>query len=266
MNKKKMNSFLKLSLILFIALLAGGISGFFLGYNQISFTFKNFYDLLPHLIGKYGFIVFIYCLLAIFSLEITLKKMKTLGNRLLAAEDEEADLIEGSLDRQTIIGNILSTLFTSISMLVFGTYVYVLTNNDFLDSLTNLDLMFYFGAYLFLAAEIIYCAFWTIRLVKFCMKIYPGKYGDPTSLRFQEQWIESCDEAEQDLAYRAAFSAYAQTNKFLSILMAILLLANLVFPLGLLPLLTCVVIISYLNITYQFGYLKAKKSRKEVNG
>ena len=52
-----------------------------------------------------------------------------------------------------------------------------------------------------------YYGFWSVRLVKLQQKIEPRMKGDPTSAKFAEQWIESCDEAEKERIFRSAFKS-----------------------------------------------------------
>ena len=69
-------------------------------------------------------------------------------------------------------------------------------------------------AYSFLVACVIfitiyvYLYFWQIRYVKLLQKTHPEKKGDPPSPKFQEQWLDSCDEAEKEVIYRSAYKAY----------------------------------------------------------
>ena len=48
--------------------------------------------------------------------------------------------------------------------------------------------------------------------VDFLKIVNPEKSGSVYDMKFQKKWIESCDEMEQQMIYKAAFHAYKVTN------------------------------------------------------
>lgn len=60
-----------------------------------------------------------------------------------------------------------------------------------------------------------YDGFWQVRYVKVIQESHPEKQGDPSSRKFRQQWLDSCDEAEKEVIYRSAYTSYSQTSKMI---------------------------------------------------
>ena len=123
------------------------------------------------------------------------------------AEDEECDRLEYEEEKEGAFGmnvNVLSQILC-ILVLTFGYSMKYITADG--------------HAYRFLTACMIFVAcflyeyFWQIRYVKLLQKTHPEKKGEPSSLKFQEQWLESCDEAEKEIIYQSAYKAYMTVNR-----------------------------------------------------
>ena len=122
--------------------------------------------------------------------EICMRKLKGICVCQPAADDEECDRLEYEEEKVGAFATNLSVLsqVLSIFFLTFGySMKYIEAENH---------------AYSFLVACVIFIAiyvylyFWQIRYVKLLQKTHPEKKGDPSSPKFQEQWLDSCDEAE----------------------------------------------------------------------
>lgn len=72
-----------------------------------------------------------------------------------------------------------------------------------------------------------YLNVWQIRYVRVIQKIYPDKKGDPTSLKFPKQWLESCDEAEKECIYQASYKGYLTVMKWAPILTFVALILHM---------------------------------------
>ena len=73
------------------------------------------------------------------------------------------------------------------------------------------------------------------KLVNFTKEINPEKKGSVYDSKFQEKWIESCDEAERQAIYKAAFSSYKSTNMVCIILCMFNLVAMHLWDVGIVP-------------------------------
>ena len=97
-----------------------------------------------------------------------------------------------------------------------------------------------------------YAGFWQVRYVKYVQRVYPEKKGDPSTRRFQKEWLASCDEAERAVIYQSAYRSYVTTGRALPFLLVVAMLCHLFFDTGvmavaLLAAAWLIVMISYLN-------------------
>ena len=125
-------------------------------------------------------------------------------------------------------------------------------------------------AFRFLAACIVFIAcfiyeyFWQIRYVKLLQKTHPEKKGEPSSLKFQEQWLESCDEAEKEIIYRSAYKAYMTVNRTVPVLLVGTMVAHLYFDTGMFAVVVVSVIWLLMQFTYSHYCVKLRKTRTLV--
>lgn len=119
----------------------------------------------------------------------------------------------------------------------------------------------------FLAACIIFCLcyfydlYLSIRYVKLIQKAHPEKQGDPSSRKFLEQWVESCDEAEKEVIYKSAYKTYVILNKVIPVLLLLTIISNLFLNTGIMAVLIVAVIYLITGLTYIRSSMvfKAKK-------
>lgn len=88
------------------------------------------------------------------------------------------------------------------------------------------------------------------QAVDFLKTINPEKHGSVFDFNFQKKWIESCDEAQQLLIYKAAYKGYIAGLYTCLALWLLCFFANMVFDVGLLPV-ACVTLI-WLVITIAY--------------
>lgn len=119
--------------------------------------------------------------------------------------------------------------------------------------------------FLFACIIFILCYFYdiylSVRYVKAIQAAHPEKKGDPTSSKFTEQWVESCDEAEKEIIYKSAYKTYIVLNKVIPILLLLTLIANMFLNTGILAVLVVAVIYLVTGMTYIRSCMvsKAKK-------
>ena len=88
------------------------------------------------------------------------------------------------------------------------------------------------------------------KTVDLTRKMNPEKQVSVYDTKFQEKWYENCDEAERAQIGQASFRAFRAVNLFCPILWVVLLLLNYVFPIGLLPMATVLLVWAVLEISY----------------
>lgn len=99
------------------------------------------------------------------------------------------------------------------------------------------------------------------RIVDMVKIINPEKSGSVYDMKFQDKWIESCDEFEQLMIYKAAFKAYKVTNFVCTMLWMVFTILALVIKLSLWP----VAIVSFfwflMTVTYTTECKKLAKGK-----
>lgn len=144
--------------------------------------------------------------------------------------------------------NILSQVL-SIVLLAFG-YSF-----DYLKNLLALTTCAIF------IACFVYDGLMQARYIKLLQQTHPEKRGDVSSLRFQQQWLDSCDEAEKEVIYRSAYKAYISTTQAIGLLLVLTMLAHLFFHTGILAIVTVGIIYLILTLTYLRSCLDLKKKK-----
>lgn len=73
--------------------------------------------------------------------------------------------------------------------------------------------------------------------------------------------MESCDEAEKELIYQSAYKCYLLLSKSLPILIAIAMMAHLIWDTGIAAVFFICLIWLMLNITYLINCVKGKRRK-----
>ncbi len=88
------------------------------------------------------------------------------------------------------------------------------------------------------------------RVVALTRQMDPEKRGSVYDLRFHEEWIDSCDEAERLQIGQACYRAFRVGSTACIVLWLVLVLLNFIFDFGLLPISVTLVIWAVLQVTY----------------
>ena len=176
---------------------------------------------------------------------------------LLAAwdgEDEDAaEAIEACTDRVLLLCHLL---MLSI-MLFIGMCLVYLTR---LETILNLVLLMV-SVVLFLA-DLIIAVRLQQQVVDLIRTMNPEKEGSVYDLKFQEKWLDSCDENERRQIGEASYKAFTAGSKACASLWAVLILTHLMFGTGLLPIAVVLGIWAVLLITYHVNAAKAGRRKK----
>mgnify|MGYP000127337201 CR=1 FL=1 len=116
--------------------------------------------------------------------------------------------------------------------------------------------------FLFACIIFILCYFYdiylSVRYVKAIQAAHPEKKGDPTSSKFTEQWVESCDEAEKECIYQASYKGYQTVMKWAPILTFVALILHMFFDTGILAIVMPSVIWLVTSVTHCRACLQNK--------
>lgn len=152
--------------------------------------------------------------------------------------DGEDECIEQT-EQQLSCGLLLANIMTVVNFFLFSAGIEVSLNTKLGDQ---------YGVILFPACILIFILgyvwifFVNYRVVKLEKQINPEKRGSVFDVKFQKQWLESCDEAEKLMVYRCGFRAYQVGNKVCMGLWLVALFLQLWADTGLFPVLSICVI------------------------
>lgn len=107
----------------------------------------------------------------------------------------------------------------------------------------------------------VYDGLWQIRFVKVVQKAFPQKKGDPSSRKFHQEWLESCDEAEKEAIYRASYNAYARMNKLIPVMIVLTMVGHLLFNTGILAILVTALVWLVITGSYLSSTVRLKRQK-----
>lgn len=256
MTKNKMNIWVKLILIFLGSAVIGGVIGFcgawFFEGNTEKVTM--FWGVILSGLQKIAIPAMIIITIgSILYGEWNLSQMRKIGHLVLTTEEEECDKWEYLLEKNSAWGtgvNIVSMVVATVILTSGYSLRYIANGNAFTSFILCILFLVLYG----------YDAFWQTRLVKETQKIFPQMQGDPTSVNFHQQWLDSCDEAEKEHIYQSAYKCYIQMGKWVQVLLLITMLGQLLFQTGILAVLVVAVIWLLMTITYLKSCVQLKKN------
>lgn len=238
--EKKMNSYLKM--ILFMCL--GGVIGAFLGGSLIFWEdgMDGFLQSASGWIGDY--VTEILWIFVVLSLVLSIAAYRN-AERYIRQMDEEDDSLMEALDHGyelwSSMGMVTTSVFMCLSMVIFafGFPVYDQTSANRL-----------LWAVIPFLATVLVCVMYQIAAVKQLRRKDPSKKGDAADLRFEKEWIESCDEAERMVIYKSSYKTFTMMKSLLMFLLVIAMMGQLSFGTGM----AAVVLLAVANIVMLVVY------------
>ena len=258
MNKtKRMNTYLKFTLIILLCMAIGAAAGSLSVFAEdpANSLAAGVSAILSAIAAHFQWILLIILAAAILNGEISLAKIKNLGNRMKTADDDVCDALDYAMEKTSAFANGIHTTLMALSFLLL-TLVCSADNSAAVSSETGI----LWGVIVFLLF-VIYCGFWSVRFIKLQQKIDPDKQGDPASRRFTEQWVESCDEAEKELIYQSSYKCFLLLSKSLPLLIAAAMLMHLCWDTGITAVFFICLIWLMLNFTYLRSCVKGKRQK-----
>lgn len=227
-EKKSMNTYLKYTLVLVGSLCLGGLLGISFVYFNADGWGDNLKSILHVVRGNLLPILVMVSIIAVVYGEIVLRKMKLLTSRLPDAEDEESDKLEYELDQVGNAGVIANNVLNVFAILILSTGYSL----QYISSVVREGKIYILSAFVIFVLHNIYTGYWQMRYVKLIQRAYPDKKGDPASRKFQQQWLESCDEAEKEIVYQGAYKSYISIMRILPMLAAVSMITHLLWNTG----------------------------------
>jgi len=136
--------------------------------------------------------------------------------------DDEYDIKSKVANKKLDISLTLNSIFMVLNFIVFGTTINRSSDNFFIVLIIFL-------------INMLAISFLEIYAVKFIQKLDNRLKGDPTSFKFNEEFLDSCDEAEKLIIYKSGYYAF-QISKSTSLgFIIITMIGNTVLDTGALP-------------------------------
>lgn len=98
--------------------------------------------------------------------------------------------------------------------------------------------------------------------VDFTKEMNPEKQGSVYDKKFAKKWLESCDEAEQLIIYKASYKAYQTTNMLCIGLWLVLTMLGYFLRTGLLAIVIVITFWAVINIAYSLEASKLENGSK----
>ena len=187
------------------------------------------------------------------------KKLRGIHSRMEKAEDEEFEKLDFEEEKAASALMIANVMSQCLCILVLATGY----SGIYLESEEASRGSFLLACFVFLLC-FVYDYFVQIRYVKMLQKLYPERKLDPASKKFEAQWFEGCDEAEKEIVYRSAYSAYLTISKCTPILLVITMLGHLLFNTGLMAIIVVAVSWMIASLSYRRSCVTLKEKKALV--
>lgn len=257
-KQKKKNVYVKYAVIMCISGVLGGILGgvMEMGHSHglltgvqdgMQFFLNSVRAWMLPLMAICGVVSLIFC-------EQCMNRLKSAGSVMEQAEDEAYERLDYEMEKAGSKGMIASLAGSIILILIFSTGY----STKYMESMNGPQTLWFLVEILAFIALEVYLNVWQIRYVRVIQRIYPDKKGDPTSLKFQKQWLESCDEAEKACIYQASYKGYQTVMKWAPLLTFVALILHMFFDTGILAIVMPSVIWLVTSVTYCRACLQNK--------
>ncbi len=171
-------------------------------------------------------------------------------------EDEDEESFE-KIEKNICIA-LMTTNIQTVLTLLFGVVGY-----DKIFELEEETMIF--RTIFLLSIFILSCVFVIVaqqKLVNFEKEINPEKRGSVFDTKFQEKWLNSCDEAEKAVIYESSFKAYKVTNVACIVMWLICFFMNMIWNVGILPVFMVSAIWLVLVVSYGITAMKLTYRKK----
>ncbi len=221
-NRKAIPKFL-------IILLISAVIGFVSGIGAAVARDHGFYSLPAFL--DYFWNVSAPWYIPVFSVTLLLPSfLLTLGQKArISALKEEEEAVQKKIDRRLSISLLLTSLY------IIGMFVSIAV----VLSLEASSETFNFHLLLIWVIELVFgfvlAVYQQNKAVTLTKYLYPGKHGSVLDMHFNKVWLESCDEREKMLIYKAAYTAHMTVSTVYPFLFLLIAFGSIPFQYGPLP-------------------------------
>lgn len=240
MNKKLI---LKMTILLILGGLVG--AGLTLGLEAGKEIIKN--QLLPTIteyLMTYSFYITIAVTLALFiPTIINFTKGKKLLLKAEGLEDEALDQLEKEAQKYSNKALAYNNILLVLNFMMYGMSF-------------DVDATYFLAKTVLFMAVAIGCSITEILAIKLMQKYDNRLKGDPISLKFQKDFLESCDEAEKLIIYEFGFKAFQFVKNAALVMVIVSILLKITGFIGTFP--VFLVSFFFLTIIASYNYFAIK--------
>ena len=237
----------KFAVIMTICMLAGGLTGFF-GGMLVDYTLNKGWDFISFSQMITELLVTISAYLVIVSNVVVIPLLWFFfgkNRKALMAWDGEDEEVYEKIDKKLSTGMTVAAGMMILNMLTYGVGFYGMINNTFglPVYILIIDLIFFFGSDICIML-------YQKAVVNLLKEINPEKQGSVYDFKFQEKWLDSCDEAERQKIGEASYATYSIMNLIYLLVAVVIMIVGFYFPIGVLPITTVCLLWMAQVITY----------------
>lgn len=178
------------------------------------------------------------------------------ARKLFMTWDGEDEELMDKVDRKLTYGMILTSINIILMYLFFTLGVFVTENDDPYQVLSLIKLAAIFGGLIY---TLFVCTLLQKQNVNLTKEINPEKQGSVYDMKFQKNWMESCDESEKQQVYQAGFMAWKMGGHTCIALWVFCFIGMLVWDFGIVPVLMVLTIWLVMTIRYHVECIRMSK-------
>ena len=250
-NKKASGAFI---LVMIASVLFGGLIGF--GAGRINGDLEGLTEMLAEIFtgilgGLAPFIMLIMFVVCMIYVPVTFSKCK----KRWEAEKDTSDDVYDEVDAK--LTNILSVvqIYTVISYFLFSAAFYY--------AIYVKENVWFLMALVIFIIDIVLVLGYQKKVVDFTKIMNPEKQGSVYDMKFQEKWMDSCDEREKQMIYQCGFKAYQVTNMMCVVLWTVFTCLALFLKISLWPVAIVSLFWLVLTVTYLAEGRRLEKQMKK---
>lgn len=250
-NKKVSDTGILVRFVLTVlgAAFVGGCLGYFVGMSDR--TLSEIGRIIEDFLIRYSiWFLIVSILLTFLGFGVFYCRGKKMCEMWSEEDGELGDEIENNMNIALAVTSVGTILF----LVCFG--LVVLGTGDGMKSAGRTLL----GSVLLIVATLIVVFFQT-RVVKVLKKIKPEKRGNALDRHFQRDWMESCDEAERLIIYKAAYRTYTILQKLFMIAIVVMVIISVITKISSLPFLLIGILACVHTIVYSVERLRFSKEK-----